>query len=228
EHAVFAFQRVLHGAGIPLTLYPGADVHLSQDMMGRIQDQKACTLNNQGKYILIELPSHSVPGRVEDELFELKINGITPIITHPERNPMIQKDPDLLYQWIQKGALAQVTAMSVIGDFGEMVGQSARTLLARRLVQVIASDAHSARDRPPCLLDAVQEAAQILHNEKEARQMVLDRPAAMLAGRPCPVPEPVDVSHRKRGAAWGSMLRVWDRMITRTGQPPQIPPKYPY
>lgn len=214
EHAVSAFQGILHGAGIPLLLYPGADVHLSQDMMGRIQDQQACTVNNQGKYILIELPSHSIPGRVEDELFELKINGITPVITHPERNIMIQNEPDILCRWVRKGALAQVTAMSVVGEFGEMVGESARTLLERRLIHIIASDAHSARDRPPCLRAAVREAAQILHNEKEARQMVQDRPAAILAGRPCSVPEPVERSYQRRGTARGPITWLWDRMTS--------------
>jgi protein-tyrosine phosphatase len=67
---------------------------------------------------MLELPSQIVPPGVKNEIFSLKLNEIIPIITHPEHNPIVQKDIDILYEFVHMGALIQVTAMSITGDFG--------------------------------------------------------------------------------------------------------------
>jgi protein-tyrosine phosphatase len=83
-----------------------------------IESGDAGTINGAGKYILLEFPSQVVPPGVKNEIFSLRLNEITPIITHPERNPIIQKDIDILYEFVHMGALIQVTAMSITGDWG--------------------------------------------------------------------------------------------------------------
>ena len=146
-----ALQETLTANHLDLKLYPGADVHLCANMVTRINNREACTIDDAEKYILLEFPFQMIPNGVKDEIFALKLNGITPIITHPERNALIQRDPDILHELIQMGAFAQVTAMSLTGDFGEFIGQVSATLLRYRLVHIIASDAHSAKDRPPVI-----------------------------------------------------------------------------
>ena len=47
------------------------------------------------------------------------------------------------------GALVQVTAGSLVGDFGRPVKAAAHDLLKRGLAHVVASDAHSVGRRPP-------------------------------------------------------------------------------
>ena len=190
---VTALQETLTANHLDLNLHPGSDVHLCTDMMQRISNGEACTINNAGKYILLELPSQMIPNGVKDEIFALKLNGITPIITHPERNAMVQHDPGILYELVHMGALAQITAMSLTGDFGEFIGQVSATLLRYRLVHIIASDAHSAKDRPPVLSGAVERAAEILKDYESAEHMVTDVPAAILSGRTPDVQEPVPV-----------------------------------
>lgn len=195
---VAALQGALSANHLDLKLHPGADIHLCTDMVQRITSREACTINDTGKYILLELPSQMIPNGVKDEIFALKLNGITPIITHPERNTMVQHDPDILYQLVQMGALAQVTAMSLTGDFGEFIGQVSATLLRYRLVQIIASDAHSAKDRPPVLSGAVERAAEILKDYKAAEHMVTTVPAAILSGRTPDVQEPLRLKRTGR------------------------------
>lgn len=190
---VAALQETLSANHLDLKLHPGADIHLCTDMVARINNGEACTIDDAGKYILLELPSQMIPNGVKDEIFALKLNGITPIITHPERNTMVQHDPGVLYELVQMGALAQVTAMSLTGDFGEFIGQVSATLLRYRLVQIIASDAHSAKDRPPVLSGAVEQAAEILRDYKAAEHMVTSVPAAILSGRTPDVQEPLPV-----------------------------------
>ncbi len=124
------------------------------------------------------------------------LNGITPIISHPERNLVIQHDIDILYELVSMGALCQVTAMSITGDFGEMVMQCAERLLRHRLVHVIASNAHSSDSRPPVLSQAVEAAAEILGNYDDAERMVKEVPALILSEDMPEIPEP---KRAKRG-----------------------------
>jgi protein-tyrosine phosphatase len=120
---------------------------------------------------MLELPSQIVPPGVKNEIFSLKLNEIIPIITHPEHNPIVQKDIDILYEFVHMGALIQVTAMSITGDFGGIAMQCAERLLRHRLVHVIASDAYSSNSRPSILSQAVEAAAEILRSYDDAGRM---------------------------------------------------------
>lgn len=183
-------EDVLSKNHIDLRLCAGADVHLCPRMMERVASGDAGTIDNAGKYLLLELPSQTVPPGVKDEIFNLKVNGITPIITHPERNPIIQHDMNILFELVSMGALCQVTAMSITGDFGGMVMKCAEMLLKNRLVHVIASDAHSFDSRPPVLSPAVDAASGIMGSYEDAERMVTEVPAAILAGDMPEIPEP--------------------------------------
>ena len=191
-------QKAISGKGFRLRVYPGADNHLYPNMLEQIKKGDAGTINNTGKFILLELPSQSIPNGLKDEIFALKLNGITPIITHPERNAMVQHDPGVLYELVRMGAFAQVTAMSLTGDFGEFIAQTSGMLLRHRLVQIIATDAHSAKDRPPVLSDAVERAAEILKDYKAAEHMVTGVPAAILSGLTPDVEEPIRIKRSGR------------------------------
>jgi protein-tyrosine phosphatase len=173
-----------------------ADVHLCPHILERIKSGDVGTINNTRKYILLELPSQTMPPGVKDEIFSLKLNGITPIISHSERNAIIQHDLDAMYELVSMGALGQMTAMSITGDFGGIAMQCAERLLKHRLVHVIASDAHSPDRRPPILSRSVEAAAEILGNHEDAEWMVTDVPASILSGGIPEIPDPVPV---KRG-----------------------------
>lgn len=176
---------------INLRLIIGADCYLCPQILKKIDSGDAATINNDRKYILIELPPQHIPPFVKDEIFSLKLNGITPIITHPERNMIIQHDMDILYDLVSMGALCQVTAMSITGEFGELARQCAGMLLTCRLIHVIASDAHSSKSRPPVLSPAVEAAAEIIGNYEEAERMVTEVPDLILSGCKVEIPEPI-------------------------------------
>ena len=173
-----------------LRLYAGADVHLCPDMLERIESGDAGTIDNAKRYILLEFPPQTIPSGIKDEVFNLKIHGMTPIITHPERHPSLHHDMDILFELVRMGALCQMTAMSISGDFGGVVMGCAEILLRNRLIHLIASDAHSCDNRPPVLSQAVETAAQIMGSYEDAERMVMDVPAAILSGDVVEVPEP--------------------------------------
>ncbi|MCD6296027.1 MAG: tyrosine protein phosphatase, partial [Deltaproteobacteria bacterium] len=139
---VDALQKLLSSNYIQIKLYAAADVHLCPHMLERVASGDAVTINDAKKYLLLELPSQAIPKGVKDEIFELKLHGITPIITHPERNAIITHNSDILYDLVSMGALSQITAMSITGGFGVFVKRATEIMLKKRLVHIIASDAH--------------------------------------------------------------------------------------
>ena len=44
---------------------------------------------------------------------------LVPILAHPERYSFVQKEPELIYDLIQKGVLMQANYGSIIGQYGE-------------------------------------------------------------------------------------------------------------
>ena len=163
-------------------ILPGADVHLCEETLRQLEGGKVTTLGDGGKYLLIEFPFPAIPYGTEEMLFQVMTRGIIPIISHPERNLEIGQNPRRYHEMIQMGCLGQVTAMSLTGGFGPAIKRLAEKLLVKRLVHLIASDAHSTDGRPPILSDGVFAAEKIVGRE-EALRMVTEYPQAILEGR---------------------------------------------
>lgn len=184
-------QEELFKEGIGLRIIPGADVHVNHNIIDLIKEGKALTVNDMNRYILLELPHHLVPPKIPDLIFELRINGITPIFTHPERNSVIQDDLGILLRFIEQGALTQITSMSLTGEFGQKARSRALDMLTGNMVHFIASDAHSSRFRTPQISKAVEIASQVTGPEW-ANAMVTINPQAILDGSEIPeIPDPV-------------------------------------
>lgn len=140
---------------IPLTLLPGQEPRIYEDLVEDLQDGDVLSLNKT-KYVHIEFPFESVPRYAEKLLYNLQIAGYTPVIVHPERNKVLKEDPDRMYDFVQKGALSQVTAASVVGKFGKDAQKYTHQLLESNLTHFIASDAHNTIARPYYMADAFQ------------------------------------------------------------------------
>lgn len=152
---VKSFQKILDEENIPLKIFPGQEVHINGDLLDRFDDLLG--VDTKKKYMLLELPHGDVPGYTKKLIFELRKAGTIPVIVHPERNKKIQDDLDILYDFIQMGSLAQLTATSYIGGFGEHVKDISKKLIEHNLVQIIASDAHALNGREFELREALEK-----------------------------------------------------------------------
>lgn len=137
--------------------------------------------------MLLELPHGNVPAYTKRLIFELQKCGTTPVIVHPERNREIQKDPNLLYEFIVQGALAQVTATSYIGGFGEEVAELSRKLVKNKLVQVVASDAHALNGRDFVLHEALLQIGrdfgeEVAYSFEENAENILNSQTVFVTG----------------------------------------------
>ena len=193
ENILPAFEQLrdyLKAENILLDIFCGADILFTPQLPQLIKTNHIVSINNSGKYILIEFPHYAVPETASKTIFELLSLGVTPIITHPERNSFIQKHPQLLYEFINQGALSQLTASSITGIFGRPAERAAYFMLEHNLAQVIATDVHSLKGRGPYLREAVEVASGIIGKDL-AVSMVTTVPQQIVDGRPVDFPEPI-------------------------------------
>jgi protein-tyrosine phosphatase len=155
KERVNELQQVLDHQGILLRLFSGHEALIKPGLVEDIQAGRLATLNGS-RYLLLELWSNTWLSETERIIFELRAFGIIPIIAHPERYRVIQQHPDRLVDLLQQGALTQLTASSLIGTWGKTIQRCAETLLKKRLICCIASDAHSLRKRPPDVTRGLQ------------------------------------------------------------------------
>lgn len=147
KETVDLFNRELAKHQIPIVVSPGHEIRVTSQFESDLLQGKYLFLDKKQKYILIEFPINFVPSNVGQIVENLSYDGIVPIIAHPERNTIFYKNPKLLFELVEKGALTQITANSVIGKFGSKIQKSALKLLKNHLTHCIASDAHDTKNR---------------------------------------------------------------------------------
>ena len=173
---VALFNQQLDSAGIALEVLVGAD---NGYQLGA--ETLANYVINGSQYLLIEFPHSHLPADARDAILDCLSQGLQPIITHPERNPALVRQPEDLIELVELGALVQVTGDSLTGGFGPEARSCARYLLKKGVVHFLASDGHSAQWRPPHLSPGRKAAAKIVGKDM-ARRLVLDHPQKVIQG----------------------------------------------
>ncbi|MBW4043817.1 tyrosine-protein phosphatase [Acidipila rosea] len=181
-------------SGDRVTLGLGCDFHLSYDnIQDALKNPTRYTIN-QKNYLLVEFADLMIPPTTTETFYELSLAGMRPIITHPERNPLLQRKPERLIDWLRGGALIQVTAASLNGRFGKVAQSMAQTLLAQNWVHFIATDAHNLTSRPPIMSEAYQWIEK-RHGRETAERLCVSNPRAVFYGEAWPLqPEPEGVN----------------------------------
>src|SRR5271170_1694059 len=136
-------QGILDRERIAVKLGHGCDFHMSYENIqeARLNPAKF-SLNGLG-YLLVEIPDYGISRGLTEIFYQLQLAGLTPILTHPERNPTLQSDESRVAEWLQRGVLVQVTAGSVLGRMGKRAERMAHELLENRWVHFLATDAHN-------------------------------------------------------------------------------------
>jgi protein-tyrosine phosphatase len=179
--AVNTLNSQLKENRIDVKILPGAEIHISEGLVESIKSGDVLTINNGGKFILFELPFVFIPPGTDKFIFNLKNNGIVPIIAHAERITAFQRKPELVDQLVKIGARVQINAHCLTKRANPGERKCAEWLLKNRLVHFIASDVNSLNVRPPILSKAVENATRIV-GEEEARALVCSNPELIING----------------------------------------------
>ncbi len=186
----------------PVEFFRGAEVYITDQIVENIKKNKLAV--NKSSYVFVEFPLDNFVTGFWDLLHQVMLNGYIPIVSHPERNVVFARRPGLLFDLVSMGALAQVTARSILGEYELEARRAAQIFLKHNLVHLIASDAHNSKDRPPLLSRAVEQAEKIIGVEK-ALAMVTEIPQAILDNQA--IPEYGDPLNPERKRRWKSFLR---------------------
>jgi protein-tyrosine phosphatase len=171
-------QERLDARGIPLTVLPGADVRVEPDLIEKIRSGRVVTLADRGRYVLLELP-HELYVPLDRLLSELKAAGMTGILSHPERNQGILRQPQVLEPLLSAGCLMQVTAGSVVGTFGPEIQEFSEWMISEGMVHFLATDAHGPKSRRP-LLGRAFDWAEDLVGYDAAYRMCCENPSRVI------------------------------------------------
>ncbi len=187
---VYLLNQSLAGAGVNLSVLPGADVRVDERIRKMLELGKILTLADGGKYILLELPQE-VFLDIEPLLYELSSIGVCGVISHPERHPFLsqvtQNSLAIPPRWFDYPIHFQITAGSLLGDFGPQAESAAWYFVRTGLASLVASDAHDLKGRRPRMKDAF-EIISLKLNKMLANRLCVENPARILSSQDIETP----------------------------------------
>jgi protein-tyrosine phosphatase len=200
-------QGILDRDSVSLKLGRGCDFHMSYENIQEAKlDPTKFSINGLG-YLLVEVPDYGLPRGLTEIFYQLQLAGLTPILTHPERNPTLQSDESRIAEWLQRGVLVQVTAGSVLGRMGKRAERMAHELLENRWVHFLATDAHNTTSRVPKMREALELVANKFGPDY-AHLLCVSNPLAVFLGKPMPPQlEPLKLYAEFKEKSW------WRRVL---------------
>jgi protein-tyrosine phosphatase len=173
-------QRALDDHGIAVRLHPGGELGHDEAL---ILSPEELALIAQGprhaRWLLLECPFEGVGADFTDAAERLWGLGYDLLLAHPERAAAIPGADRRLLDLIDRGALVQVNATSLLGRHGAVARAGAERLVGDGMVWCLASDSHpGTRDDT---LDRGYDAlvARGVH-ERVAALLTRDNPRALL------------------------------------------------
>lgn len=177
---VVEMRHALAAAQIALEVVGGAEVDLGWALELPDEELAGLTLDG-GRWLLLEAPlTPTAP--LESGVAALRARGFEILLAHPERSPMLQRDPAAVERLVRAGVRTQLTAGGLGGQFGRTVQRFALRLLDAGLVHTFASDSHDVQRRPPGLRRPLEAAGLGDH----VHLLCDEHPAQLLAGELLP------------------------------------------
>ncbi|MDY6796313.1 MAG: CpsB/CapC family capsule biosynthesis tyrosine phosphatase [Actinomycetota bacterium] len=205
--AVEKYNRLLAEKGLALVLTPGVEIRINAGLFNLAKEGDAMgelRLGGKGRYVLLDLPLVDIPVATPDILFQVQLCGVGPILAHPERNRYLVEHPSVIRELVERGVELQVNSGSLEGIYGKSARRTARRLLKEGTARLMASDAHSPRNRNPDLLVAARSLRALLDDEA-VRTILEDNPNRVLSGED--LLETTGAGSRKQGSRHGLLRR---------------------
>lgn len=175
-------RNALAHAGVDLELGWAGEVRLTAESLELLDRDEVPWLGTFKGYrtMLLEMPDGQVPLGAARFVDELLARRVRPVLVHPERNKAIMERPSRLQEFVDQGCCVQVTAGSVVGQFGARAQVTAQYLIEQGWVSALASDAHNLQGRRPRMRDARDWVAASF-GDALAQRLTSSGPAALCA-----------------------------------------------
>ena len=182
EHFTDMLGTLSEVAGEWLTFTIGCDFHLSPRNLEEAMNDPRRFAVGDTQYLMIEFDDHGIPSNAGEQLLAIVSRGMVPIITHPERNGYLMENLDVVQRFVNEGCLVQVTANALTGFWGPQSKKAAEELVQKKMVHIVATDAHDLKRRPPLLSEARKRVVEMVGGEI-AEALFTINPSAVVVGR---------------------------------------------
>jgi protein-tyrosine phosphatase len=158
-----ALESRLAAEGVDLRLMLAAEVGPT---FAASEPLDALTVRSiRGRYLLVEILGDSPAPFLPMVHERLSAASLLPIFAHAERSRALHHGLGVLDRLRAEGALVQVVAPSLLGRWGRNVEAAAWRIIDTGRADLLASDAHGARQRRPHLAEAADLVADRLSPE---------------------------------------------------------------
>ena len=181
REAVRLLNETLKNNGVRLNVLAGSEVHVDERLCRLLKEGRIMTLADGGRYILLELP-FQVCVDIAPLLTELASAGVQCIISHVERIAPFAAPRSTLMAWMERGAHLQITASSLMGEFGRRVQSRAWSFLESGWTKLVATDSHDLYHRRPRMRAAFEHISARL-GEDVAHLVCSENPARVVSGQ---------------------------------------------
>lgn len=175
-----ALEVELEKQGLSITLYPGAEIFYRDGVVELLEDGAMSTIAGS-RCVLVEFQPMENFSYIRSAVYELVSDGYIPILAHIERYECLVTKQERIKELVDRGALMQVNAATIVGKLGYKAKQQAKKLLKQRLVHFVATDAHDTGKRGPYL----DECARYLnkkYGEEYAAQLLWENAWCVIEG----------------------------------------------
>lgn len=185
-----ALAENLYKKNIDLKLYLGNEIYFTENLINLLETGKATSINNSN-YVLFEFPLNSKPMNMYDIIYDMLEYKIIPVLAHPERYSFVQKEPELIYDLIQKGVLMQANYGSILGQYGKNAQMIVRKFYENNMIHFLGSDVHRPNTIYKRIPEAIVEISEIIGEEK-VRELTTINPKLVLQNKRIDIEEPIE------------------------------------
>lgn len=214
---VNAIYENLKAKNIDMNLYLGNEIYLSDDMIKYMEDGKASTMNDTS-YVLFEMPLHEEPENLYEMINQMQQYKIVPILAHPERYEYIQKDPELIYDLIEKGVLMQADYGSIIGQYGEKTKIMVKKLFENNMIHMLGSNVHRQETVYPRIPECLEKIEEIVGKEI-LEKLTTTNPKSVLTNKRINIDKPYQIKYTFKDKfdfmTGGKFNKIFNKFITK-------------
>ncbi len=174
-------KSALEREGIKINIYFGNEAYIDRSLPELISSQKVSTLANS-RYLLLELPVELEAFFTPNLIFDLKSQGITPIIAHPERYRFFQDNPQKVNKYLELGCLLQGNYMSLLGKYGKPAQKTLKILLKLQKISFLASDIHHSTSNYH-LPEVTKKLKQLLKDNNTIEDLLINNARKIIANQ---------------------------------------------
>lgn len=164
-----------------MKIYLGREIYYTSDVLELIEQGARLTYEDT-EYILVEYSPRADYNYIRTSINSILQAGLIPVIAHIERYECMVEDLENVEEVREMGAIIQVNASSILGGSGKTIKKFTKKLLKNQLVDIVATDAHSAGTRAP----RINECATYLHKkygQEYTEELLIYNPQRIIEGK---------------------------------------------